>query len=76
MSSYGFEVLQTVTLNVIKQIVEMKEVAAGSTATTSNTNNSGSACCVALSFHLAGARRCTPEECEDEVRLTSKQSKF
>ncbi|XP_028038306.1 mediator of RNA polymerase II transcription subunit 14-like [Bombyx mandarina] len=48
-------------------IVEMKEVAAGSTATTSNSSNSGSACSVALSFHLAGARRCTPEECEEET---------
>ncbi|KAG6452582.1 hypothetical protein O3G_MSEX007707 [Manduca sexta] len=48
-------------------IVEMKEVAAGSTATTSNSTNSGSACSVALSFHLAGARRCTPDECEDET---------
>ncbi|KOB65656.1 putative CRSP complex subunit, partial [Operophtera brumata] len=43
------------------------KVAAGTTATTSNTSNSGSACSVALSFHLAGARRCTPDECEDEV---------
>ncbi|CAH1643386.1 unnamed protein product [Spodoptera littoralis] len=47
-------------------IVEMKEVAAGSSATTSNSGNSGSACSVALSFHLAGAKRCTPDECEDE----------
>ena len=47
----------------------MKEVAAGSTATTSNSSNSGSACSVALSFHLAGAKRCTPDECEDEVRI-------
>ncbi|XP_028175096.1 mediator of RNA polymerase II transcription subunit 14 [Ostrinia furnacalis] len=47
-------------------IVEMKEVAAGSTATTSSSSNSGSACSVALAFHLAGARRCTPDECEDE----------
>lgn len=45
----------------------MKEVAAGCTATTSNSSNSGSACSVSLSFHLAGARRCTPDECEDEV---------
>lgn len=45
----------------------MKEVAAGSTATTSNCTNSGSACSVALVFHLAGVRRCTPDECEDEV---------
>lgn len=45
----------------------MKEVAAGSSATTSNSGNSGSACSVALSFHLAGAKRCTPDECEDEV---------
>ncbi|KAI8429987.1 hypothetical protein MSG28_000441 [Choristoneura fumiferana] len=48
-------------------IVEMKEVAAGSGATTSNSANSGSACTVGLSFHLAGARRCTPDECEDEA---------
>ncbi|XP_072935893.1 mediator of RNA polymerase II transcription subunit 14 [Epargyreus clarus] len=47
-------------------VVEMKEVAAGCTATTSNSANSGSACCVALSFHLAGARKCTPDECEDD----------
>ncbi|XP_059049158.1 mediator of RNA polymerase II transcription subunit 14 [Achroia grisella] len=52
-------------------IVEMKEVAAGSTATTSNSANSGSACSVALSFHLAGARRCTPDECEDESSATA-----
>ncbi|KAJ2946324.1 hypothetical protein O0L34_g12361 [Tuta absoluta] len=55
-------------------IVEMKEVAAGSTATTSNTNNAGSACSVALSFHLAGARRCTPVECEDESSSSSPPS--
>ncbi|XP_063373551.1 mediator of RNA polymerase II transcription subunit 14 isoform X1 [Cydia amplana] len=47
-------------------IVEMKEVAAGSSATTSNSANSGSACTVGLCFHLAGARRCTPDECEEE----------
>ncbi|KAJ0181263.1 hypothetical protein K1T71_003348 [Dendrolimus kikuchii] len=52
-------------------IVEMKEVAAGGTATTSNTSNTGSACSVALSFHLAGAKRCTPEECEDEGSSSS-----
>ncbi|CAH2068775.1 unnamed protein product, partial [Iphiclides podalirius] len=52
-------------------IVEMKEVAAGSTATTSNCANSGSACSVALAFHLAGAKRCTPDECEDESGATS-----
>ncbi|CAG4923566.1 unnamed protein product [Colias eurytheme] len=52
-------------------VVEMKEVAAGSTATTSSSTNSGSACSVALSFHLAGARRCTPDECEDESSTTS-----
>ncbi|CAK1548460.1 unnamed protein product [Leptosia nina] len=52
-------------------VVEMKEVASGSTATTSTSTNSGSACSVALSFHLAGARRCTPEECEDESSATS-----
>ncbi|KPJ13669.1 Mediator of RNA polymerase II transcription subunit 14 [Papilio machaon] len=52
-------------------IVEMKEVAAGSTATTSNCSNSGSASSVALAFHLAGARRCTPDECEDESGATS-----
>lgn len=52
-------------------IVEMKEVAAGSTATTSNTSNTGSACSVALSFHLAGAKRCTPEECEEEGSTSS-----
>ncbi|CAH2099787.1 unnamed protein product [Euphydryas editha] len=48
-------------------VVEMKEVAAGGTATTSCSSNSGSACSVALAFHLAGARRCTPDECEDEA---------
>ncbi|XP_050673487.1 mediator of RNA polymerase II transcription subunit 14 [Leptidea sinapis] len=47
-------------------VVEMKEVASGCTATTSSSTNSGSACSVALCFHLAGARRCTPDECEDE----------
>ncbi|XP_038209291.1 mediator of RNA polymerase II transcription subunit 14 [Zerene cesonia] len=52
-------------------VVEMKEVAAGSTATTSSSTNSGSACSVALSFHLAGARRCTPDECEDDSSTTS-----
>ncbi|KAF9799341.1 hypothetical protein SFRURICE_000849 [Spodoptera frugiperda] len=52
-------------------IVEMKEVAAGSSATTSNSGNSGSACSVALSFHLAGAKRCTPDECEDEGTSSS-----
>ncbi|XP_045529782.1 mediator of RNA polymerase II transcription subunit 14 [Pieris brassicae] len=52
-------------------VVEMKEVAAGSTATTSSSTNSGSACSVSLSFHLAGARRCTPEECEDESGVSS-----
>ncbi|CAH0698959.1 unnamed protein product [Spodoptera exigua] len=52
-------------------IVEMKEVAAGSSATNSNSGNSGSACSVALSFHLAGARRCTPDECEDESTSSS-----
>lgn len=46
-------------------IVEMKEVASGFTAT-SSSSNVGSSCCVALSFHLASAQRCTPEECEDE----------
>ncbi|XP_068628587.1 mediator of RNA polymerase II transcription subunit 14 [Battus philenor] len=55
-------------------IVEMKEVAAGTTATTSNCSNSGSACSVALAFHLAGARRCTPDECEDESGSTTSSS--
>ncbi|CAB3237391.1 unnamed protein product [Arctia plantaginis] len=52
-------------------IVEMKEVAAGSTAITTTCSNSGSACSVSLSFHLAGAKRCTPDECEDEGSSTS-----
>lgn len=45
----------------------MKEVPAGTLATNSNSSNTGSACSVALSFHLAGAKRCTPEECEEEI---------
>lgn len=52
---------------MLLQIVEMKEVAAGSSAITTSCSNSGSACSVSLSFHLAGAKRCTPDECEDEV---------
>ncbi|XP_050349696.1 mediator of RNA polymerase II transcription subunit 14 [Nymphalis io] len=52
-------------------VVEMKEVAAGGTATTSSSSNSGSACSVALAFHLAGARRCTPDECEEEASSSS-----
>nr|XP_032529352.1 mediator of RNA polymerase II transcription subunit 14 isoform X1 [Danaus plexippus plexippus] len=52
-------------------VVEMKEVAAGGTATTSCSSNTGSACSVALAFHLAGVRRCTPDECEDESSGTT-----
>lgn len=47
----------------------MKEVAAGCTATTSCSSNSGSACSVALSFHLAGARRCTPDDANDDKEV-------
>ncbi|XP_041973972.1 mediator of RNA polymerase II transcription subunit 14 isoform X2 [Aricia agestis] len=47
-------------------VVEMKEVAAGCGATTSSSGNSGSACGVALAFHLAGARRTTPDDADDD----------
>lgn len=42
----------------------MKEV---SSSTSGAVGGSGSTCSVSLSFHLAGARRCTPDECEDEA---------
>ncbi|XP_053601349.1 mediator of RNA polymerase II transcription subunit 14 [Plodia interpunctella] len=49
-------------------IVEMKEI---SSSTGAAGSSSGAQCSVALAFHLAGARRATPDDCEDETPSSS-----
>lgn len=43
----------------------MKEIATNNGPTIGNSTT-GSTCSVSLNFHLAGVKRCTPEECEED----------